>query len=158
MGVKGTNYLSEPIRWSRSSDAEYPYESLYDGRKLTLRVNDFPDEQFYTLLVDGNEHTSFDDWPDTWVHNDGSESQVIDAAIYLQEILGNLTDSEQKLLFLMWVEEMSIEDIAQALATDVKVVRYEIDKVRARLRARSRMFRNSGTQHLASEKVGSDSP
>lgn len=156
MTVKESTYLSEPIIWSRSTDAEYPYESVYDGRRLTLRVNDFPEEHFYTLLVDNNEHTSFDDWPDTWVHPEASERSRT-AANYLQEILRKLTPSEQELLFLVWVEEMSANEIAHALARDVQVVRYEIDKVRARVRARSKIFKSSGAHHRGSEKVGSES-
>ena len=30
-----------------------PFEAIVDGRRYTLRVNDFPAEAFYTLFVDG---------------------------------------------------------------------------------------------------------
>jgi len=48
-------------------DAEHPYETVFNGRELRLRVNDFPDDHLYTLIVDGDESISFDDWPETWV-------------------------------------------------------------------------------------------
>jgi DNA-directed RNA polymerase specialized sigma24 family protein len=166
MAVKESTYLSEPITWSRSNDAEYPYESVYDGRRLTLRVNDFPEEHFYTLLVDNNENTSFDDWPDTWVHPEDSSRSVfisldgaasMSAAIYLREILESLTPFEHQLFLLRWVEERSFEEIAHVLASDVNAVRHKINGLRARLRARSKIFNSSRAHHLGSEKVDSES-
>jgi hypothetical protein len=37
---------------------------------LLVRVNDFPEEQLYTLFVNGNEVGNFDDWPEQWVRID----------------------------------------------------------------------------------------
>ncbi len=31
-----------------------------------IRMNDFPDEPLYTLIVDGAEKIHFNDWPDEW--------------------------------------------------------------------------------------------
>src|SRR5882762_1626865 len=69
MDVRERKYLDEPIRWSDSADPEYPYETVSDGRKLTIKVNDFPEEHFYTLLVDADPVASFDNWPDSWVRD-----------------------------------------------------------------------------------------
>ena len=33
----------------------------------TIRINDFPEEPLYTLLVDGEEILHFDDWPHFWI-------------------------------------------------------------------------------------------
>jgi hypothetical protein len=33
---------------------------------MTIRVNDFPAEPLYTLLVDGEEVEDLEDWPEAW--------------------------------------------------------------------------------------------
>ena len=38
-----------------------------DGAKWDIRINNFPDEILYTLLIDGVEIYDFDDWPTAWV-------------------------------------------------------------------------------------------
>lgn len=55
-----------PIAWEHSGDGEYPYHAEVDGRTLTVRVNDFPAEPLYTLIVDGAELADLDDWPSQW--------------------------------------------------------------------------------------------
>jgi hypothetical protein len=55
-----------PIRWQHSGDGEFPYHAEIDGRTLTVRVNDFPAEPLYTLLVDGAELVDLDAWPPVW--------------------------------------------------------------------------------------------
>jgi hypothetical protein len=55
-----------PIRWEHSGDGEFPYHAEVDGRTLTVRVNDFPAEPLYTLIVDGSELLDLDDWPTVW--------------------------------------------------------------------------------------------
>jgi hypothetical protein len=37
-----------------------------DGQTWLVRLGDFPAEPFYTLLIDGIEVESFDDWPPAW--------------------------------------------------------------------------------------------
>lgn len=61
-----TDLTATPIRWEHSGDGEFPYHAEVDGRTLTVRVNDFPAEQLYTLLVDGTELLDLDDWPTVW--------------------------------------------------------------------------------------------
>ncbi|MEK6409143.1 MAG: hypothetical protein AABN34_19640 [Acidobacteriota bacterium] len=58
------NYLEEKLVWRRSDDPHYRYDADFDGERWVLRVNDFPDDHLYTLLVDHVEVTSFDDWPE----------------------------------------------------------------------------------------------
>jgi hypothetical protein len=54
------------IDWQATGNGEYPYYVLIEGSKYVVRVNDFPEELFYTLIVDDVEHTSFDVWPARW--------------------------------------------------------------------------------------------
>ncbi|HEX5322606.1 MAG TPA: hypothetical protein VFW40_02390 [Capsulimonadaceae bacterium] len=43
-----------------------PYSATVEGRVLSIRINDFPDEELYTLIVDQVETLSFSDWPSAW--------------------------------------------------------------------------------------------
>jgi transcriptional regulator with GAF, ATPase, and Fis domain len=79
MEVRERNYLDEPIMWSGSADPEYPYETVFDGRRLKVKVNDFPEEHFYTLLVDADPVASFDKWPDRWVRDGEEGSPKVDS-------------------------------------------------------------------------------
>lgn len=54
------------IAWQRSSRAEFPYLAEVDGQHWVVRVNDFPAEAMYTLLIDGAERADYDDWPAAW--------------------------------------------------------------------------------------------
>ena len=58
--------LHTAVAWRRTGRAEFPYAASVDGRDWLLRVNDFPAEAFYTLLVAGREVGDFDDWPALW--------------------------------------------------------------------------------------------
>jgi hypothetical protein len=66
MSTKVTNYLAERVAWRKTTDPKYPYEANVDGEKCLIRVNDFPDEHFYTLIVNGVEIVDFDDWSAQW--------------------------------------------------------------------------------------------
>ncbi len=59
-------YTDLAIDWVATGDGEFPYRSALNGRFLVVRVNDFPAEPMYTLLVDGNEYEDLEDWPNRW--------------------------------------------------------------------------------------------
>jgi hypothetical protein len=61
-----TDLTARPIAWEHSGDGEFPYHAEVDGRLLTVRVNEFPAESLYTLIVDGAELVDLDDWPAQW--------------------------------------------------------------------------------------------
>lgn len=67
MLVRNREHLHEPIIWHKTNDPEYPYETTHETQKLTIRLNDFPEEHLYTLLADAEPVISFDDWPDIWI-------------------------------------------------------------------------------------------
>src|SRR5262249_8474887 len=54
------------IVWRRTASAEVPYEAEVDGRRWVVRVNDFPAEPLYTLLVDGVAVENLEAWPKAW--------------------------------------------------------------------------------------------
>lgn len=67
MATKVQNYLGEKVVWRRGSNPAYPYEAEFNKERLAIRLNDFPDEHLYTLIVDSAEVADFDDWPKQWV-------------------------------------------------------------------------------------------
>ncbi len=66
MSTKVINYLDEKIAWRKTADPKRPFAAEFEGEKCLLRLNDFPDEHLYTLLVNGVEVTDFDDWSSRW--------------------------------------------------------------------------------------------
>lgn len=55
------------IAWEATGDAEFPYRAEIAGRSFTIRVNDFPAEPLYTLMIDNQEVEDLEDWPAAWV-------------------------------------------------------------------------------------------
>ena len=54
------------VHWSATGDPHTPWWSKVDSQTWTLRVNDFPERELYTLFVDGQKTANFDDWPLAW--------------------------------------------------------------------------------------------
>lgn len=61
-----TNYLAEKIDWKRTADPRHPFAAKFESEKCVIRLNDFPDEHLYTLIVDGEDVVAFDDWSPSW--------------------------------------------------------------------------------------------
>jgi hypothetical protein len=62
-----TRYTSRAIGWEHTGDGEFPYRASVDGADLVIRVNDFPAEPLYSLLVNGQPEQDLEDWPGSWV-------------------------------------------------------------------------------------------
>jgi hypothetical protein len=59
--------LLRPVPWrTTSGEGHIEFEADVDGARWSIRMNDFPDEPLYTVLVDGDEVMHFDDWPSIW--------------------------------------------------------------------------------------------
>ena len=54
------------LTWSASEDLDTPWQVQVGALRLAVRMNDFPEEPLYTLLLDGNAVADFDDWPSCW--------------------------------------------------------------------------------------------
>ena len=67
MMVDPADPRDRPIDWRRTGDGEVPYDAELDGRRWAIRINDFPAEPMYTLIVDGDEALTFDEWPVRWI-------------------------------------------------------------------------------------------
>jgi len=68
--------VAREIGWASTGDGEFPYQARLDGRRLTIRVNDFPAEPLYTLLVDGRAAVDLEDWPAAWVRPGSSADRL----------------------------------------------------------------------------------
>ena len=64
--MKISDYLSRSIVWNDTDDVHFPYAAESEGVGARIRLNDFPAEQLYTLLV-GDAEFDFDNWPSSWV-------------------------------------------------------------------------------------------
>lgn len=56
----------EVVAWNATGDPLFPYEAYVAGTRCLIRLNDFPAETLFTLMVDGEEIVSFNDWPRLW--------------------------------------------------------------------------------------------
>ena len=71
---KGTAYsalalgehLARAITWTSSGDVFHPWAAEVDGQRWRVRLNDFPDDIMYTLVVGDAEIGGFHDWPVAW--------------------------------------------------------------------------------------------
>lgn len=59
-------HLARPLTWYRSGDVDFPWDTEVDGVKWRVRINDFPDEPMYSLVIGDNEIGPFHDWPANW--------------------------------------------------------------------------------------------
>jgi hypothetical protein len=57
---------SSPIHWTRTNDAELPYEASFAGARLRLRINDFPAEPYATVMEGDRELFHIEGWTDGW--------------------------------------------------------------------------------------------
>jgi hypothetical protein len=58
--------LAEVTVWRQTGDLYLPWDAGVAGHHWQVRLNDFPDEWVYSLLVDGAEVGDFHDWPQAW--------------------------------------------------------------------------------------------
>lgn len=58
-----TQFFAKDVSWSTNGKSNIPFTAQVDGKAWDLRVNNFPDEPLYTLLVDNKPILTFDDIP-----------------------------------------------------------------------------------------------
>lgn len=56
--------LARAVEWTTTGDLEYPWAAEVDGTRWRVRLNDFPDEILYCLMIDQTAVGDFHDWPD----------------------------------------------------------------------------------------------
>ena len=58
-------YLIDGLAWRKALFGGYV--TRVSGQKWKVRLNNFPDEPAYTLVVKGREILHFNEWPSQWV-------------------------------------------------------------------------------------------
>jgi len=58
--------LAQIVVWRQTGDLSIPWETQVDGHRWQVRLNDFPDEPMYTLLIDEALVGDFQEWPRYW--------------------------------------------------------------------------------------------
>ena len=64
--------LKRAVPWVHADKAERSaehwivYKATVDGARWTIRMNDFPAELLYTLLINGDAIIHFNNWPTIW--------------------------------------------------------------------------------------------
>ncbi len=57
----------QPVTFRATDDARYPYAADIDGKRWTLRINEFPEEpSLYSLIIGGQIVEELMDWPAAW--------------------------------------------------------------------------------------------
>jgi len=58
-----------PATWRETANSEFPYAAAVGGHRWVLRINDFPERDFFTLIEDGEEIEDFnyDELPALWI-------------------------------------------------------------------------------------------
>lgn len=60
--------LRRQVQWRAASgvDRYIMFEAKVGAQSWAVRLNDFPDEPCFSVLIDGSEVIHFDDWPQFW--------------------------------------------------------------------------------------------
>ena len=61
-----TAAIRSDVTWQSTHDPEQPYQAVVSGVTWQIRLNDFPAQPLYTLLIDGQPIGDLDDWPAAW--------------------------------------------------------------------------------------------
>jgi uncharacterized protein YjaG (DUF416 family) len=59
-------HLARELAWTATGDVDHPWAARVDGVPWRVRLNDFPDDFMYSLVIDDAEVAGFHDWPETW--------------------------------------------------------------------------------------------
>jgi hypothetical protein len=64
-----------PLHWTKTEDAEYPWECRLDDQSLRVRIGDFPIDHLYHVEIAGEKLGVVDDWPAAWTRESWLEEQ-----------------------------------------------------------------------------------
>lgn len=59
-------HLSRNLDWRATNDVDHPWATEVAGETWRVRLNDFPDDLMYTLIINDTALGSFHDWPESW--------------------------------------------------------------------------------------------
>ena len=58
--------LNRQLSWRTTCDVNHPWTAEVAGETWRVRLNDFPDDLMYTLIVNDTAIGKFHDWPECW--------------------------------------------------------------------------------------------
>ena len=58
--------LATTLTWRKTDDVDHPWEAIVDGHVWRLRLGDYPAEDLFALIVDGQEIGSLNTVPKAW--------------------------------------------------------------------------------------------
>ena len=64
--------LTRKLSWQATGDVDHPWSTEVGGDTWRVRLNDFPDEIMYTLIINDAVIGNFHDWPKSWQRQDVS--------------------------------------------------------------------------------------
>lgn len=97
-------YFEAEIAWAKGSDPSYPYQTEMDGARLVIRLNDFPDENLYSLFVNDLAAGDFDEWPTHWTRPEEAKLAEPEISVFLPVFN---EEENIELLHLNLTEEMT---------------------------------------------------
>ena len=57
----------QTVTFRATDDARFPWATDVDGKRWTVRINEFPEEpSLYSLIIDGEVVEELMDWPAAW--------------------------------------------------------------------------------------------
>ncbi len=62
----GVPHLQVRVKWEKNEDPHCPWKATVDGEEWVLRLGDYPAEDLYALLVNGEKQLTINSWPDCW--------------------------------------------------------------------------------------------
>jgi pimeloyl-ACP methyl ester carboxylesterase len=71
-----SSYTDRPLTWQDSQDPNVPWTSAAEGSNWEVRINDFPDEYMYSLLIDGQLIGDFMEWPAAWQRGKSAKKRI----------------------------------------------------------------------------------
>ena len=60
--------MQHNLVWDEVNNQSRYYTTIYQAEKYYMRLNNFPDEPLYTVIIN-DEHFDFDDLPGSWKVN-----------------------------------------------------------------------------------------
>jgi len=58
--------LAREVLWQSTTDPIHPWAAEVDDATWRIRINDFPDELMYSLMIGEQSAGDFHDWPENW--------------------------------------------------------------------------------------------
>jgi hypothetical protein len=119
-----TKRLAEVTVWRQTGDWYTPWDTEVAGHHWQVRLNDFPDEWMYSLLIDGELVGDFHDWPEAWDRGEARpESEARKVAIAVRKV----ANVDEKTLLRRY-RNREYEEVwrdLMALGPDVRDARYK---------------------------------